>query len=80
MVSTVVDLGEDIIPILDLGEQIVIDIARLEHFGEHVKPLDVRLETPRRILHGRALIDLESPVGGLGEEEFAGHLGKKSGD
>jgi hypothetical protein len=39
-----VDLREDIVPALDLGEQLMIDLAAFEHFREQVKAMNVRLK------------------------------------
>ena len=95
-INAVVDLGEDIVAGFDLSEQVELFRAQSyafrrfprtaeavtlnEHIGEHIETLDVRLEPAGRIFDRRALIDLERPVGGLGKEQLAGHLRKKSGD
>lgn len=66
-VNRVIDLLKDIIAGFDFGQEIVVYLAGVEHGGEHVKALDVRLETAGGVFDRCALIDLESPVGGFGE-------------
>ena len=67
-IYAIVDLGEDVVAGFYFGQEVVVDLAGVEHGGEHVKALDVRLETAGGVFDRCALIDLESPVGGLGEE------------
>ena len=76
-VCSIIDLGEDVVTIFDLGEQIVIYVTCVQHFGEQVEAVDVRLKAAGRVFNRRALVDLKSPVGGLGEKQLASHLVQK---
>ena len=45
-VNTEIDLVKNIVARFDLGEQFFTNFACFEHYGEQIKSLDVRLETP----------------------------------
>ena len=67
-INFIVDFLENIIAVLYFSQEVVVNLAWFEHIGEHVEALDVWLKAAAGVFDRRALVDLERPVGGLGEK------------
>src|SRR5450432_273046 len=73
-VDAVVDVREDVVARLDVGEPALVDLGRPDVVIELVELQDVLVDAPRGVRHGRAGLHDEGPVGGLREHELAGRL------